>query len=244
MSAPDDLHARGEHRASAQASQWVASTIAFGAALVAGASPVAAGQDFTCTIGAGFVAKAQEATSWCWAASGEMAVRTAWNTVTPTTSPAQCAQAAAATGSNCCGSTVPMATCNITGWPRLEAYGVSSSRYNTGTTRPDIFFGASMTDTATHTLTSQLCGAKKHPVIFTWKECGGGSHMMVVKGISVDATAAHNKWVTYVDPGPVGTGGQTWKASFSKFYWGNSCIATGRTAAYLGQDQGYLDVTK
>jgi len=243
MSAPDDLHARGDRRASAQG-RWPWLALASGASLVAVAPPAFAGPDFSCTIGATFVPKAQQATSWCWAASGEMAVRTAWGTTTPTTSPLQCAQATAATGSNCCGSTPPVATCNVSGWPRLLAYGVSSTTFNATATRPDIFFGSAMTDTSTHTLTGQLCGSKKQPVLFTWKECGGGSHMMVVKGISVDATTAHNKWVTYVDPGPVGTGGQTWKASFSKFYWGNSCIASSTSSAFLGQDKGFLDVKK
>ncbi|MEO7327191.1 MAG: hypothetical protein ABI193_01345, partial [Minicystis sp.] len=205
MSAADDLEARGDRRLSTRARPWwpagaLAAALASFAALVALTPPVAAGQDFTCGFGTSFFAKAQDATSWCWAASGEMAVRTAWNTITPTPQPSQCAQATAVTGSNCCASTVPIAACNVTGWPNLSSYGVSSVRYNEGTARPDIFFGAAVTDTSAHTLTGQLCGAKKHPVVFTWKECGGGSHMMVVKGISVDATTSHRKWVSYVDP--------------------------------------------
>jgi len=120
----------------------------------------------------------QQASNWCWAASGQMTMRYFGQNI------AQCTQANNRFGlSGCCNNNG--GSCNNGGWPEYEKYGFTA------------------TQTADTALTwaqvrSQIYCWKK-PVAFSWHWNGGGGHMMVLKGY---ITLNNVQYVDVNDPLP------------------------------------------
>jgi hypothetical protein len=195
--------------------------------------------------GLDFVARSQQKTSWCWAASVEMAMAAVDSAFS---FPDQCDQATELLKSfnvnePCCES--QSVDCNVLApadavlWPSDTTHAYTWTAYDPTNIIP--FSVTPGADDSAFTLVHQICEARK-PVVFTWKECGGGYHMMVAKRIDRDAN--DREWVTFVNPSPVGGGGQAYKASYAKFYWGNSCTHNGGATEYLAQGRGYVDIAK
>ena len=120
----------------------------------------------------------QQASNWCWAASGQMTMRYFGHDV------GQCTEANNRFGlTTCCQNN--SGSCNNGGWPEYEKYG----------------FTATQTSDAALTwnqVQSQIYCAKK-PIAFSWHWPGGGGHMMVLKGYLV---VNNVKYVDVNDPEP------------------------------------------
>ena len=120
----------------------------------------------------------QQASNWCWAASGQMTMKFFGHDV------AQCTQANNRfSKTTCCDNN--SGSCNNGGWPEYEKYG----------------FTAKHTSDAALTweqVRSQIHCAKK-PYAFSWHWSGGGGHMMVVKGY---LTLNNVQYVVINDPEP------------------------------------------
>ncbi|MFL6635236.1 MAG: papain-like cysteine protease family protein [Massilia sp.] len=103
----------------------------------------------------------QQASNWCWAASGQMTMRFLGHDV------AQCVEANNRFGlTTCCENN--SGSCNNGGWPEYEKYGFTADQ-------------TSDTALTFSQIKSQIyCGKK--PIAFSWHWLGGGGHMMVVKG--------------------------------------------------------------
>lgn len=120
----------------------------------------------------------QQASNWCWAASGQMTMRYFGHDV------AQCTEANNRFGlTTCCRNN--SGSCNNGGWPEYEKY----------------HFTADQTSNAAlswEQVRSQIYCARK-PVAFSWHWPGGGGHMMVLKGYLV---VNNVKYVDVNDPLP------------------------------------------
>jgi len=120
----------------------------------------------------------QQASNWCWAASGEMTMKYFGRDVQ------QCVEANREFGlTTCCQDN--SGSCNNGGWPEYGKYNFTAS------------------ETSDHALTwdqvqSQIYCAKK-PFAFSWHWPGGGGHMMVAKGYLV---VNNIKYVDVNDPEP------------------------------------------
>lgn len=103
----------------------------------------------------------QQASNWCWAASGEMTMRFLGHDV------AQCVEANNRFGlATCCENN--SGSCNNGGWPEYGKYGFTADQTS---------------DTAlTFSQIKSQIYCKKKPIAFSWHWPGGGGHMMVVKG--------------------------------------------------------------
>jgi hypothetical protein len=121
---------------------------------------------------------AQQASNWCWAASGQMTMRYLGHDVS------QCTEANNRFGlTTCCQNN--SGSCNNGGWPEYEKYG----------------FTATQTSDAALTwkqVQSEIYCAKR-PIAFSWHWPGGGGHMMVLKGYLV---VNNVKYVDVNDPEP------------------------------------------
>jgi hypothetical protein len=120
----------------------------------------------------------QQASLWCWAASGEMTMAFFGHGV------AECTQANNRFGlTTCC--TNNSGGCNNGGWPEYTKYGFTSSHTS---------------DTAlTWAQVREQIYCKKKPVAFSWHWTGGGGHMMVLKGY---VTLGGINYVDTNDPEP------------------------------------------
>ena len=120
----------------------------------------------------------QQASLWCWAASGQMTMRFLGHDV------AQCDEANKRFGlTTCC--TDNSGSCNNGGWPEYEKYNFSADQ----TSDTALTWGA---------LQSQIYCRKK-PVAFSWHWPRGGGHMMVAKGyLTLDGV----RYVDINDPEP------------------------------------------
>jgi hypothetical protein len=120
----------------------------------------------------------QQASNWCWAASGEMTMRFLGHDV------AQCVEANNRFGlTTCCENN--SGSCNNGGWPEYEKYHFAADQTsNTALTFSQI-------------KTQIYC--RKKPVAFSWHWPGGGGHMMVVKGY---LTVNGVQYVDINDPEP------------------------------------------
>jgi hypothetical protein len=120
----------------------------------------------------------QQASNWCWAASGQMTMRFLGHDVS------QCTEANnefAMTG--CCQNN--SGGCNNGGWPEYAKYGFTTDR----TSNKELTWAQ---------VQSQIYCAKK-PFAFSWHWSSGGGHMMVVKGyLTVNGT----QYVDVNDPEP------------------------------------------
>jgi Papain-like cysteine protease AvrRpt2 len=120
----------------------------------------------------------QQASNWCWAASGEMTMKFLGADV------GQCTEANNRFAlTTCCNNN--SGSCNNGGWPEYPKYGFTS------------------TQTADTALTwaqvqSQIYCSNK-PVAFSWHWTGGGGHMMVLKGY---LTVEDVQYVDVDDPEP------------------------------------------
>lgn len=120
----------------------------------------------------------QQASNWCWAASGQMTMRYLGHDV------AQCTQANNRFGlTTCCNDN--SGSCNNGGWPEYEKYDFTADQTsNTALTWAQV--------------QSQIYCWKK-PVAFSWHWPGGGGHMMVLKGYLI---VNNVKYVDINDPLP------------------------------------------
>ncbi|UGQ46495.1 papain-like cysteine protease family protein [Massilia endophytica] len=120
----------------------------------------------------------QQASNWCWAASGQMTMRYLGHDV------AQCTQANNRFGlSGCCNNNG--GSCNNGGWPEYEKYGFTADQTS---------------DTAlTWAQVRSQIYCRKKPVAFSWHWPGGGGHMMVLKGY---LTVGNVQYVDINDPLP------------------------------------------
>lgn len=120
----------------------------------------------------------QQASNWCWAASGEMTMRYFGHDVS------QCNEANNEfTLGACCHDN--SGSCNNGGWPEYTKYG----------------FTADQTSNAALTwaqVQGQIYCANK-PFAFSWHWLGGGGHMMVAKGY---LTVNNVQYVDINDPEP------------------------------------------
>jgi len=120
----------------------------------------------------------QQASNWCWAASGQMTMRYFGHDVS------QCTEANNRFGlATCCQNN--SGNCNNGGWPEYEKYGFAADQ-------------TSDTALTWSQVQSQIYCAKK-PVAFSWHWSGGGGHMMVLKGYLVINNV---KYVDVNDPEP------------------------------------------
>ncbi|KGI77824.1 C39 family peptidase [Oleiagrimonas soli] len=120
----------------------------------------------------------QQASNWCWAASGQMTMRYFGHDV------AQCVEANKRFGlTSCCVSN--SGSCNQGGWPEYSKYGFTATRTsNTALTWDQV--------------KQQIYCAKK-PVAFSWHWLGSGGHMMVLHGYM---TVNNVRYVYINDPEP------------------------------------------
>jgi Papain-like cysteine protease AvrRpt2 len=120
----------------------------------------------------------QQASLWCWAASGQMTMRFFGHDVS------QCTEANNRFNlTGCCQDN--SGSCNNGGWPEYEKYS----------------FSATQTSDAPLTwaeVQGQIYCSKK-PLAFSWHWTGGGGHMMVVKGYLV---VNNTQYVDVDDPEP------------------------------------------
>ena len=120
----------------------------------------------------------QQASYWCWAASGEMTMRFLGHDVS------QCTEANNRFGlTSCCQDN--SGDCNNGGWPEYDKYHFTSTH-------------TSDTALTWAQIQSEIyCG--KRPIAFSWHWPGGGGHMMVVKGY---LTVGNTQYVDVDDPEP------------------------------------------
>ena len=120
----------------------------------------------------------QQASNWCWAASGQMTMRYLGHDV------AQCTEANNRFGlTSCCQSNG--GSCNNGGWPEYEKYGITAAQ----TSDAALTFAQ---------VQGQIFCANK-PFAFSWHWPGGGGHMMVVRGY---LTINNVQYVDVNDPEP------------------------------------------
>lgn len=120
----------------------------------------------------------QQASNWCWAASGQMTMRFLGHDV------AQCTEANKRFGlTTCCSNN--SGGCNNGGWPEYEKYGFTADQ----TSDTALSWGA---------VQNQIYCLRK-PIAFSWHWPGGGGHMMVVKGY---LTVGGVRYVDVNDPEP------------------------------------------
>jgi hypothetical protein len=121
---------------------------------------------------------AQQASNWCWAASGEMTMRYFGHDV------AQCTEANNEFGlTGCCQNN--SGSCNNGGWPEYQKYGFTANQ----TSDAPLAF-------------AEIQGeiyCSNRPFAFSWHWDGGGGHMMVLTGYSV---TDNTQWVNVNDPEP------------------------------------------
>jgi hypothetical protein len=122
----------------------------------------------------------QQTNVWCWDASSLMIIKyfRPWSTLT------ECQLATQATpGQNCCASSPPVAPCVHTGWEMLSGNGFTFKTSSTALSFMD--FTAEIT--------------AKRPVLYAVGWTGGGGHMLVADGWSVQAGI---EYVSVNDPWP------------------------------------------
>ena len=127
----------------------------------------------------------QEASNWCWAASGEMIMTFFEHPVS------QCVQADSELGRRDCCPPPGVSDCDSTGWPQFERFGFTSQQTE---------FQALSWDA----VKAEIDAGR--PVAFSWVWLGGGGHMMVLKGYQTVAEASFvfvndprtaELWITY-----------------------------------------------
>jgi hypothetical protein len=131
----------------------------------------------------------QEASQWCWAASGQMVMETLHHGQN------QCTQVnhqlnRSDCGCSQCSVAAPAATsvaCDQSGWPEFEDYGFRSHH-----TRDEAL---SWDQLRKQVSDEPSCDNK--PFAFTWRWPGGGGHMMVVNGYRV---IDGERYVSVIDP--------------------------------------------
>ncbi|MGH7836911.1 MAG: C39 family peptidase [Candidatus Binataceae bacterium] len=120
----------------------------------------------------------QQASNWCWAASGEMTMKFLGHDVS------ECTEANNEFSlSGCCSDN--SGSCNNGGWPQYPTYKFSASQTSDA--------ALSWAD-----VQSQIYCANK-PIAFSWHWNGGGGHMMVIKGYLV---VNNTQYVDVNDPEP------------------------------------------
>jgi hypothetical protein len=107
----------------------------------------------------------QELDNWCWAASGQMVMKSMGQEVS------QCSQANDEFGLSCCPSTSAADGCNQGGWPQFDKHHIQSMQ-------------TSNEALPLAELRTQI-SCRKQPVAFSWKWLGGGGHMMVAIGYAM-----------------------------------------------------------
>lgn len=126
----------------------------------------------------------QQTNEWCWAASGQMIMN-----YLGATAVTQCQQANNELGrSDCCMSPTPSA-CIKGGYTQFDKYNFNTTQYGGGA------LPFSM-------LKSEI--DSNRPVEFAWSWTGGGGHVMVAVGYSVDSSG--NQWVYSNNPWPPNVG--------------------------------------
>jgi hypothetical protein len=129
----------------------------------------------------------QQTSQWCWAASGEMVMKT----VKPGTIVTQCDEANKRFGlTNCCYS--PFPACVRGGWPQFKKYGFNNLLKHGPLTFEEI----------TQEI-SPSCGNR--PFAFSWHWLGSGGHMMVAVGY-LHNFVDNSNYVIYDDPWPPNVG--------------------------------------
>jgi hypothetical protein len=128
----------------------------------------------------------QEASQWCWAASGQMVMETLHHGTN------QCTQVNRALGRtdcacNACGAGPASMECDQNGWPEFSAYGFTSRH-----TRDEALSWDKVKKQV-----SDEPSCENKPFAFTWRWPGGGGHMMVANGYSV---VDGERYVSVVDP--------------------------------------------
>jgi hypothetical protein len=120
----------------------------------------------------------QQASNWCWAASGQMTMRFLGHDV------AQCTEANNEfTMTSCCQSN--SGGCNNGGWPEYGKYAFTADR----TSDKELTWAQ---------VQGQVYCSRK-PFAFSWHWPGGGGHMMVLKGYM---TVGGTQYVDVNDPEP------------------------------------------
>jgi len=120
------------------------------------------------------------ASSWCWAASGQMCMAFLGATVDVS----QCTQANNVFGqTNCCNNPTP-SPCVQGAWPEFSKYGFSARMTNN-------------TALSWAQIQTQI-GCLNKPIAFSWHWTSGGGHMMVITGYAV---IDGENWVFINDPG-------------------------------------------
>jgi Papain-like cysteine protease AvrRpt2 len=108
----------------------------------------------------------QELNNWCWAASGQMVMKSLGQDVS------QCSQANDEFQlTSCCPSAVAGDDCDQSGWPEFAKHQIRFQR-------------TSGTPLSFVELQKQIA-CRKRPVAFSWRWVGGGGHMMVAIGYAV-----------------------------------------------------------
>lgn len=138
----------------------------------------------------GVTLRPQQTDNWCWAASGQMTMEFLGKFVT------QCTEANNRFGrTDCCdGSSCPMPNCDSGGWPEYPKYGFSASTTSSAALSWD-------------ELWNQI-NCRQDPVAFSWAWTGGGGHMMVVRGLQIQADGT--KMVQINDPWSPCVGNTRW----------------------------------
>jgi papain like cysteine protease AvrRpt2 len=132
----------------------------------------------------GVTLRPQETDMWCWAASGQMVMKT----LRPRTNVTQCDEANKRFGlSECCNRPTPV-KCVEGGWPEFSKYYFDS----------DIKKGP-----LDFSEVQQEIFCNKRPFAFSWHWVGGGGHMMVATGYQI---VAGTKYIIKDDPWPPNQG--------------------------------------
>lgn len=126
----------------------------------------------------------QETDMWCWAASGEMIMKT----LRPRAKVTQCDEANQEFGrADCCKNPTP-GVCVEGGWPEFEKYKFDSTPKNGPLAFPEV---------------QQELFCNKRPFAFSWHWIGGGGHMMVATGYKI---VNGTQYVIKNDPWPPNEG--------------------------------------
>lgn len=143
--------------------------------------------------------RAQETEKWCWAASGEMVMKT----LRPRTKVTQCDEANRRFGlSECCDRPTPI-KCVEGGWPEFSKYNfnyeVKQGPLDFNEVQHEIF-------------------CDKRPFAFAWHWVGGGGHMMVVTGYEI---VNGTRYVIKDDPWPPNQGQDSVAITYDFFVKGS-----------------------
>ncbi|WP_394826520.1 papain-like cysteine protease family protein [Pendulispora albinea] len=129
---------------------------------------------------------AQQQSQWCWAASGQMIMNYVAKANGKGQTPSQCQQANQRLNRTDCCNYPSSKNCNRPGWPVFNAWG-----YDYNVTNDQAISKAEI---------KNQVDVRKTPWGFSWGWDGGGGHMMVASGYSVDANG--NFYVTVKNPWP------------------------------------------